>query len=105
MYMTLDTLASRIENLQNDDLLKSIVYNLTNIVKDCVFYNENVQFGSSLNRIIESIDYLESNYKVVDSMPCKLVVDCLRNEVKIAICEMNQLYNWASELSNPLFIV
>lgn len=103
--MTLITLKSRITNLQNDDLLKVITNNLDCIVSDCVFYNENVQFGSQLNSIIESINYLEANYKVIDNMPLRLVVDCLRNEVNNCVNEINHLYDWTSELSNPLFVV
>jgi len=102
--MTLTTLKSRIVFLQSDDLLKNIVNRLSSIVADCVFYNENVQFGSVLNRITLDVDYLENNYKTVDGMPLNLVINCLRNEVNKCIDEINHLQSWTSELSNPLFL-
>jgi len=101
--MTLTTLKHRTVTLQNDDLLKNIVNRLVTIVDNCVFYNENVQFGSILNNIKLDIDYLENNYKEVDGMPLMLVINCLRNEVNNCVCEMNYLQNWTNELSNPLF--
>ena len=40
--MNFYTLKSLVSNLPNDNILANVVYKLSDVTTDCIFYNENV---------------------------------------------------------------